>query len=285
MAEVGRTQGFRDEVAVVTGAGSGIGRALCLDLARAGARVVASDVVGSGAEDTAARCRELGGWAKAAQLDVADHDAVTAHAREVEDEHGRVDLVINNAGTALAAAVAEQTLDDVFHVLDVNLRGVIHGTQAFLPALERAPAGRLVNISSLFGLVPMPMNSAYAASKYAVRGYTEALAIELDIAGSSVGVTCVHPGGVATGIVDNARTAPGREELAQGFKQALRMPPERAARIILRAVARRQRRVLVGADAWALHLTQLALGHRFQRMVAAGARRRLPEAGAAPGRG
>lgn len=268
-------QGFRDEVAVITGAGSGIGRALALDLARAGARVEISDVVAEAAEETAIRARELGAWAKAVELDVTDGAAMAAHAREVEAEHGRVDLVINNAGLALAAQVVDQSVDDVFDVLDVNLRGVIHGSQAFLPALQRAPAGRLVNISSLFGLVPMPFNSAYAASKYGVRGYTEALAMELDIAGSSVSVTCVHPGGVATGIVDNARMAPGTEDLAEGFKQVLRMPPEQAARIILRGVARRKRRILVGGDAWALHATHLLLGHRFQRLVAAGARRRL----------
>jgi NAD(P)-dependent dehydrogenase (short-subunit alcohol dehydrogenase family) len=268
-------QGFRDEVAVVTGAGSGIGRALALDLARAGARVEVSDLVSDAAEETAARARELGAWAKATTLDVADAEAVARYAEAVEAEHGRVDLVINNAGAALAALVTEQRLEDVLAVLDVNLRGVIHGTQAFLPALHRAPAGRLVNLSSVFGLVPMPYNSAYAASKYGVRGYTEALAIELDMARSPVAVTCVHPGGVATGIVDNARTAPGNEELAQGFKQALRMPPETAARIILRGVARRRRRVLVGGDAWALHATGLVLGHRWQRLIAAGARRRL----------
>ena len=268
-------QGFRDEVAVVTGAGSGIGRALALDLARAGARVEVSDVAGDAAEETAARARELGAWAKAVRLDVTDRQGVSAYARAVEDEHGRVDLVVNNAGVALAAQVVEQEVEDVLDVLDVNLRGVIHGTQAFLPALQRAPAGRLVNISSLFGLVPMPYNSAYAASKFGVRGYTEALAMELDIAGSPVAVTCVHPGGVATRIVDNARTAEGNEELAEEFKRTLRMPPEKAARIILRGVARRRRRVLVGADAWALHATQLALGHRFQRVIAAGARRRL----------
>jgi NAD(P)-dependent dehydrogenase (short-subunit alcohol dehydrogenase family) len=268
-------RGFRDEVAVVTGAGSGIGRALTLDLARAGARVEVCDVVGEAAEETATRARELGGWAKAVTLDVADREAMRAYARDVEDEHGRVDLVVNNAGVALAAQVVEQSIEDVYDVLDVNLRGVVNGTQAFLPALQRASAGRLVNISSLFGLVAMPYNSAYAASKFGVRGYTEALAMELDIVGSPVTVSCVHPGGIDTGIVDNARTAPGNEELVEGFKQALRMPPEKAARIILRGVARGKRRIMVGSDAWVLSGAQLVLGTRLQRLVAAGARRRM----------
>lgn len=268
-------QGFRDEVAVITGAGSGIGRALALDLARAGARVEVCDIVGEAAEDTATRARDLGTWAKAVGLDVADREAMEAYARDVEDEHGRVDLVINNAGLALAAQVVEQSAEDVFEVLDVNLRGVINGTQAFLPALQRASAGRLVNISSLFGLVPMPYNSAYAASKFGVRGYTETLAMELDIAGSPVTVSCVHPGGVNTRIVDNARTVPGNEELLEGFRQVLRMSPEKAARLILRGVARGRRRILVGADARMLNGMHLLLGARFQRLVAAGARRRL----------
>ncbi len=266
-------RGFRDDVAVVTGAGSGIGRALALDLARAGARVEVSDIDAGAAERTASACRDLGAWAKASALDVSDHRAVVEHAERVDHEHGRVDLVINNAGIALAANVVEQDVGDVLEVLDVNLRGVVHGTQAFLPALQRAPAGRLVNLSSMFGLVPAPYNSAYAASKFAVRGYTEALAMDLDIVGSPVTVTCVHPGGVDTSIADNARTAPGNEDLVEGFKQLLRMPPERASRIILRAVARGQRRVLVGRDAWVMHVANMVLGHRFQRLLAAGARR------------
>lgn len=269
-------QGFFDEVAVVTGAGSGIGRALALDLARAGARVEVSDVVADAAEDTAAAIRGLGGWGKATRIDVADRAAVLTHAADVETAHGRVDLVVNNAGTALAARVVEQEIDDVDHVLDVNLRGVVHGTQAFLPALQRAPAGRLVNLSSVFGLVPMPYNSAYAASKFGVRAYTEALAMELEMAGSPVAVTCVHPGGVATRIAQNARTARGNEQLVAEFHRLLRMPPARAARIILRAVARRRRRVLVGADARLLHAAGLLLGPGYQRAVAAAARRGLP---------
>jgi NAD(P)-dependent dehydrogenase (short-subunit alcohol dehydrogenase family) len=277
-------RGFRDEVAVVTGAGSGIGRALTLDLARAGARVEVSDIVGEAAEETATRARELGGWAKAVTLDVADREAMRAYARDIEDEHGRVDLVCNNAGMALAAQVVEQSIEDVYDVLDVNLRGVINGTQAFLPALQRAHAGRLVNISSLFGLVAMPYNSAYAASKFGVRGYTEALAIELDIAGSPVTVHCVHPGGIDTGIIDNGIIHPGNEDAAEQGKRVLRMPPEKAARIILRGVARGKRRIIVGADARIVHAAQLCLGSSFNRVIGAGGRaarqldggRRLP---------
>lgn len=266
-------QDFRNEVAVITGAGSGLGRALALDLARAGAHVEVSDIDEPAAERTAADCRDLGAWAKGTALDVVDRGAALAHAEAVEAAHGKVDLVINNAGIALAGLVAEQRLDDVDHVLDVNLRGVINGTQAFLPALERSPAGRLVNISSIFGFVAMPFNSAYCASKFAVRAFTEVVAMEQVITGSTVTVICVHPGGVATDIIDNARTTPSAAPLVHRFRGALRKPPDHAARIILRGVARHRRRVLVGTDAWTLHLLQLAAGPRFQQLIAAGGRR------------
>jgi NAD(P)-dependent dehydrogenase (short-subunit alcohol dehydrogenase family) len=265
-----------NRVAVVTGAASGIGRALALELAARGARLELGDVDASGLEDTAARCRDLGAAARTHLVDVADHDAVTAFADRVVSEHGAIRIVINNAGIALAAQATEQRLADIHRVLDVNLRGVINGTQAFLPALAASGDGRLVNISSVFGLVPMPFNSAYNASKFAVRGYTEAVAIELDIAGAPIAVSCVHPGGIATNIAANAQSAPGNEQLLSSFETLLRMPPERAARIILRGVAGRRRRILVGADAWALHVGATILGHRFQHLVANVARRNLP---------
>jgi NAD(P)-dependent dehydrogenase (short-subunit alcohol dehydrogenase family) len=265
-------------VTVVTGAASGLGRALAIELAARGATLELSDVDVTGLEETAARCRDLGAPAKTHLVDVADHAAVGAFAEAVVAEHGAVRMVINNAGIALAAQATEQRLADIHRVLDVNLRGVINGTQAFLPALEASGDGRLVNISSVFGLVAMPFNSAYNASKFAVRGYTEAVAIELDIARVPVTVTCVHPGGIATNIAANAQSAPGNEQLLASFEALLRMPPERAARLILEGVARRRRRVLVGADAWALHLGSALLGHRFQHLVAATLRSRLARA-------
>jgi short-subunit dehydrogenase len=264
-----------NRVAVVTGAASGLGRALALELARLGATLELSDVDVTGLDETAARCRELGAAAKTHGVDVADHVAVTALADAVVGEHGAVRMLINNAGIALAAQATEQQLADVHRLLDVNLRGVINGTQAFLPALAASGDGYLVNISSVFGIVPMPFNSAYNASKFAVRGYTEAVAIELDLARAPISVTCVHPGGIATSIAANAQSAPGNERLLASFETALRMPPDRAAQLILRGVARRRRRLLVGADAWALHLGSTVLGHRFQHLVAALGRRRL----------
>jgi NAD(P)-dependent dehydrogenase (short-subunit alcohol dehydrogenase family) len=257
-----------NRVAVVTGAASGLGRALAQRLAELGATLELCDVDGPGLAETVRRCAELGASTRGHDVDVADAGAVQRFADDVVARHAHVRLVINNAGIALGKLAAQQSVEDVHRVLDVNLRGVVHGSQAFLPALAASGDGRLVNISSVFGLVPMPYNSAYNASKFAVRGYTEALAIELEITGTPVTVTCVHPGGIATDIAANAVRDPGNEQLLATFEQLLRMPPERAAELILRAVARRRRRVLVGADAWALHAGAIVAGHRFQRVVA-----------------
>jgi NAD(P)-dependent dehydrogenase (short-subunit alcohol dehydrogenase family) len=267
---------FSGRTAVVTGAASGIGRALTFELARRGARVAASDADLAGVEDTVARITALGGDAIASRLDVTDGDAVEGHARDVEARLGCAELVVNNAGVALAARAVEQTAKQAATVVDVDLLGVVHGTQAFLPQLLRSGDGHLVNISSLFGLVAMPYNSAYNAAKFGVRGYTESLAMELAAARAPVGVTCVHPGGVATAIATSAEVVAGNEGLADGFAKVLRMPPARAAEIILRGVRRGRRRQLVGADAWALHATQSLLGARWMDVIGVLGRRVVP---------
>jgi NAD(P)-dependent dehydrogenase (short-subunit alcohol dehydrogenase family) len=178
----------------------------------------------------------LGGTARASHLDVTDAGAVATHADDVADTFGAVHLVINNAGVALAVRTVEQTAKDVTKVIDVDLLGVVNGTQAFLPHLLDSGDGHLVNISSIFGLVAMPYNSAYNAAKFGVRGYTESIAIEVAAARAPVGVTCVHPGGVATDIAASADVAAGNEDLADAFEKTLRMEPEKAAAIILRGV-------------------------------------------------
>jgi NAD(P)-dependent dehydrogenase (short-subunit alcohol dehydrogenase family) len=267
---------FSGRTAVVTGAGSGIGRALATELARRGARVAASDVDGPSVAETADRLTALGGTARAFELDVTDRAAVEAHADEVVTTFGSADLVINNAGVALAARAIEQRTEDVARVIEVDLLGVVNGTQAFLPHLLASGDGHLVNISSLFGLIAMPYNSAYNAAKFGVRGYTESVAIELAASGAPVGVTCVHPGGVATAIARNAERAAGSEALADAFEQVLRMPPRRAAEIILRGVARGRRRQLVGVDAWVAHAAQTALGSRWVDVMGVLGRRVVP---------
>jgi NAD(P)-dependent dehydrogenase (short-subunit alcohol dehydrogenase family) len=254
-------------VAVVTGAGSGIGRALAVALARAGARLALSDVAYAAVEDTAARCRDLGTDARAYRLDVTDAAAVSRHADGVAATFGAVHLVCNNAGVAHTAVATAQSLADIERVLAVNLWGVVHGSQAFLPHLLASGDGHLVNVSSLFGLLAMPGHSAYNASKFAVRGYTETLAAELRAVGAPVRVSCVHPGGVATAIARTATLAADldRQELVRRFDQMARTSPERAARAILRGVVRNRVRIHVGPDAHALGLAVRLLGGAYVR--------------------
>lgn len=269
---------WNDAVVVITGAGSGIGRALARELDARGARLALSDVDLDRVRETADGCAD----ATAYHLDVADRDAVKAHADQVVADLGRVDVVVNNAGVALAADVLEQSDEDLDWLLGINLHGVISGTQAFLPHLV-ASRGHVVNISSVFGMVGMPSQSAYNAAKFGVRGYTEALAIEMDLGRTGVGVHCVHPGGIATNIANFSRMAPGREkqELVEQFNRVfLRTSPEAAARAIVRGVESGRRRILIGPDARVIYWGEKLLGSAYQRLVAATAGRFLPPSAA-----
>jgi short-subunit dehydrogenase len=191
-----------------------------------------------------------------------------------------VNLIANNAGVALGATIRNMTLDELDWLMGINFRGVVHGTKAFLPHLTRAGAGHIVNISSLFGLIGFPGQGAYNAAKFAVRGFSECLAMELAIEKSPIGVTCVHPGGIRTAIARNARIGVNepidqtRDEIAEGFERIARTSPERAAQVIVAGVRRGKRRVLVGPDAHVISLLQRLLPERYQRLVAYGAARR-----------
>ena len=184
---------FEGKVAVITGAGSGIGRSLALDLAGRGAELALSDIDTAAVADTAGRCEKLGAKAIPFELDVASRAAVYAHAEAVRGEFGRVNLVFNNAGVALNADVVDMEWADFDWLMNINFWGVAHGTKAFLPDLIESGDGHVVNVSSVFGLMGIPSQSAYNAAKFAVRGFTEALRQEMKIARHPVGVTCVHP--------------------------------------------------------------------------------------------
>lgn len=262
---------FAGRVAVVTGAGSGIGRALALQLAAAGAMTAISDVDEAGLAETTAAAVTLGGTVRTDRLDVTDRDAMASYAEAVAAQFGGVHLLINNAGVSHGGDFTGMSYPDIERVLNVDFWGVVNGSKAFLPHLIGSGSGTLVNISSIFGLVPMAGQSAYVAAKFAVRGFTETLRIEMLAAGHPVRVTCVHPGGVRTGIARHGTVNAGDDPAGNSdyFDQKLaRTSPERAAQLILRGAARGKPRVLVGPDAWALHLAGTLSSRAWQRLAA-----------------
>ena len=247
---------FRGRVAAITGAGSGIGRALAVDLARRGAHLSLSDVDESGLAETVALAEGSGVKVTSAHVDVADRAAVEAWADETVAAHGKANLIFNNAGVALGATIEGMSYDDFHWLMDIDFWGVVHGTKAFLPHLKAAGEGHVVNISSVFGLLAIPSQSAYNAAKFAVRGFTDALRMELDIAGDGVSATTIHPGGIKTNIAKSARMDESVTELAgdkdkaiQQFEKLFMTSPEKAASQILAAVERNKRRALIGPDA------------------------------------
>jgi NAD(P)-dependent dehydrogenase (short-subunit alcohol dehydrogenase family) len=272
-------------VAVVTGAGSGIGRALAYDLARRGASLAVSDVDEIGLGETVRQLRVIGARVHDQRLDVTERSAVLAYADAVAAEFGVVNIVINNAGIGFSGDVEQLSFEQIERVIDVDFWGVVNGTKAFLPHLIASGNGHLVNISSLFGLLAMPSQSAYNAAKFAVRGFTESLREEMLVAGHPVEVTCVHPGGIKTAIARNAGSVDSLNSvhLAEFFDSKLaRTSPEAAAASIVRAVIGNRPRAVVGLDAKLLDLVVRVIGPRYQRLVARSASRALPPVAASP---
>lgn len=246
------------KVAVVTGAGSGIGRALAVGLAERGARLALSDVDEPGLAETVEQVKIIGAQVHSQVLDVTDRDAVSAYAAAVHDHYGVVHQIYNNAGIAGGSTVLDTDYAAYERILGVNLWGVINGTKEFLPHLIASGDGHVVNISSLNGIIGQTSLSAYCASKFAVRGFTESLSVEMLMAGHPVKVTVVHPGGVKTNIATAALSQAQRAGVATAEQvrrtesyneKLLKMPPSRAATIILDGVEAGRSRVLVGNDA------------------------------------
>ena len=269
---------YSGSTAVVTGAASGIGRALAIELAKRGANLAISDVNGTGLAETVERCEDSGGGGKTRsfRLDVSDRAAVLAHADDVVAEFGKVNLVINNAGVAVAAPVLDMSWEDMDWLMGINFWGVVHGTKAFLPHLIASGDGHLVNISSIFGMIGVPTQSAYNAAKFGVRGFTEALRQEMIIDRHPVAVSCVHPGGIRTNIARSGRLqvveGSDREKMNKDFDRVARTTPEKAALTILKGVDRKKARVLIGGDAYMIDAMARALGAKYEGLMARGAR-------------
>jgi NAD(P)-dependent dehydrogenase (short-subunit alcohol dehydrogenase family) len=255
-------------VAVVTGAASGIGRALAVELARQGAQLALADLNSAGLEET----RRLLGSAPARTytVDVSDAAAVENFARQVGQDFGRASILVNNAGVALYGTFAEVSLEDIEWLMGINFWGVIHGCKFFLPQLEREAGAHIVNISSVFGLIGPPGQSAYCSSKFAVRGFSECLREELRAAG--VRVTCVHPAGIATSIANTARAGAlaqvaDLEQVREQFTKALTIPAADAAQVIVRAILGNKDRVLIGKDAYRIDFLQRLAPARATAML------------------
>ncbi|MBB4917010.1 SDR family NAD(P)-dependent oxidoreductase [Streptosporangium saharense] len=261
---------YARRVAAITGAGSGIGRALAVDLARRGARLALSDQNAEAVADTARRCQRIGARVRTDTIDITDRQAMLDYPAALSGEFGRIDAVFCVAGVIHTGRLLNTELSDVDHVVNVNLLGTVNTAKAFLPHLISSGDGHLVTFSSAFGFLTTPGYSAYSASKFAIRGFSESLRQEMRLDGHPVSVTCVCPGGVRTPIMRNGRFAAGEDPdavTARFDTKIARTEASRAASIILRGVERRRPQVLVGADAKAAWTLVRTLGTAYQHLV------------------
>lgn len=262
---------YQGKVAVVTGAASGIGRALAVQLAGHGARLALADVNMAALEETRALCGPS--EARCYQVDVSQRQAVFGLADQVKHDFGTAHFIFNNAGVALVATVAQSTIEEIEWQLAINLWGVIYGTKAFLPIFQAQDEGHIVNISSVFGLIGFPGQGAYNISKFGVRGLTECLWSELE--GTGVKATTVHPGGIRTQIGAQARFGQNATERERSFstqfEKALITPPEDCARAILAGVAKGKNKIVTGNQAlltdWLSRLLPTSYHHAIRRKL------------------
>lgn len=273
---------LKGRVVAISGAGSGIGRALAQEFARHGARLSLCDINLAAVTGTAEALARDGVEVIAQRVDVGSREDVAAWAEGTQRHFGVVNIVVNNAGVALSGAVPALSLEDYEWIMRINFWGVVYGTKVFLPLLEAAGEGHVVNVSSVYGLTSQPLMSGYNASKFAVRGFTESLRQDLELAGSRVSATCVHPGGIKTNIAKAARvdasvvalTGRPAAEVTREFELGFFTTPERAARIIVAGVRRNRRRVLVGPDAHVYDWLARLMPTFYQRIFTAVVRMR-----------
>ena len=264
----------KESVAVITGASSGIGRALALRLAAEPvAGIAMGDVNVEALAETAKMIQDGRARITTHKVNVADEAEMRAFAEDVIREHGRVTHVINNAGVALAGSCREVSLEDIRWLMDINFWGVVFGTKFFLPFLEKEQSAHIVNVSSLYGLIAPPGQAAYSASKFAVRGFTEALRHELK--GTNIAVSVVHPGGVKTNIANSARIGAGLKLSPEELQDRLdavnlllsHTTPEQAAEVIVKGIKGRNPRILIGRDARLLSLINRLFPCRYGDVI------------------
>jgi short-subunit dehydrogenase len=250
---------FQQKIVVITGAGAGMGRSLAIQFAGRGATVILSDRNEATLLETKKLVEAAKGHAKTYKVDVGEKGQVYEFARKVLTEFKHIDVLINNAGMAIGQAnLMEIPLEDFEQLINVNMWGVIHHTRAFLDVLVSRPEAAIVNTSSVFGLMGVPSQIPYCVSKFAVRGFTDSLRLELS--GTNVSVTCVHPGGIDTDIVRNGIHYGGRKEATvEQFKKIVMTSSDKAASVIIRAIEKKSKRVMVGPDAKFIRfMTQLS---------------------------
>lgn len=244
---------LQNKVVAITGAGSGIGRALAIRLAQAGCRLALADINAAGLEETARMAGGAGTSVSTHLVDTGNREQIYRYADEAAAHHGGVDVIINNAGVTVTESLERVSYEDFEWVININMWGVVYGTRAFLPLIKKRGKGHIVNISSINGMVPFSHNGPYNMSKYAVRAFSETLMQEL--AGTGVSVSSVHPGGINTNIVSNSRffhSASGNRsqaEEAEKFSRIAKTSPEKAARVIIAGIKKNKKRIMVGMDA------------------------------------
>ena len=265
---------FSGKVAAITGAGSGIGRSLALKLADHGCHLALCDVNEVGLAETVNLVRNTGVKVTTARVDVADREDVYVWADRVANEHGKVNLIFNNAGVALGSTLESGSYEDFEWLFSINFWGIVYGTKAFLPHLRASGDGHLINLSSVFALISVPGQGAYNSSKAAVRAFTEALRMELEMSGAPVSATSVHPGGIKTNIARASREDASLEDIGldarnarEKFGRLFVTGPDEAADTILDAVKKNKRRVLVGWDAYVIDGMARLLPNRYQHLV------------------